>query len=1497
MKELQQKAKLLGVEHKIDMSSCEDDVAYVDKWCRLLDKFQQFKNKCNLEPFRELSLADVDEKDIRFLKSDVALFEQVKESLHEDHDGVFPEPHGKATLRPSKTTRTNTTDVEMSEKVSKDVHIIDVDYEYDYGSGMHVVLYTRVIGSDDTAFVRVPYHDYFYIEVTPELDATAIIKAVNGYAWYLKQKYEKDAIENPLRGPPRKRVSDINVSEFPLIVSTQIVNGLKSMYGYQPEDQTFVKIVTANPTVTKDLFDGLSKKYVGEEVQTYTYDNNTRSRIPAECKYFPEMRFFEAHKTDVVNKFLTQHGISGCSAIRVVGTRHGDTNPYSYCTMAIDAESIEALDNAPFYEPRTFFYDIECLSLNINEFPTSDRCPIIQISYVCVKGRTEVSKGVLCLQETPGYEWFDSEDTMLLAFAKKIVDFNPDFVTGFNSNNFDMPYIIDRMKMLRIHNIAGMFSRRKGFIVDYRREYKQSKQFGTKEVVNYVIPGRVMFDQMEIIKGNPMIRLRSYSLKSICAEYLGDDNKEDLAYREIPTLFQTTEGRQRIASYCLQDSLLLKKLDDKMMLGLDIASQARVQMITPSLVLSRGLVYRIMCKIKSYTERYGFLIPTFTKKQVPVSPTYQGATVLNCDAGFYSDPVVVLDFASLYPSLIRSYNLDYTTIALSKEQVEKYPERFQTFDNGYSFVKSEYHRGLLPRIETELVEQRNAAKKKMKQAQDPVEEAVWNSVQGGVKIVMNSIYGLCGSPTATVPCVPIASTITFLGRTNLAAAKEYVENNYCRLTGETTPSRVIYGDSVTPDTAMTVKYYDTIMVLNVRDVEREFGVGKWVIMRDGDDKESLELKDGLFSWTEIGWTKMERMIRHFCRKDVVAVSTHSGFVKCTVDHSLVTESGDAVQPKNCVINKTRLLHAPFVRTANDVQTVYDVTCGSSLSGGFDSVYDYAVAMDKTTCAVHNMIAKGIINWVNNIYHVALNPMLASVMGMFVGDGSCGEYEMKRGFKYSWAINNSDPVLIDKYKSALEACFPFVGFKILDTMASSRVFKLVPHSNGKKGVIRDFVLWWRKMCYHDNGEKKVPVELYNASQEIQRAFLKGIYDSDGTKSEIGRLEVSLKGERVCQGVTTLAYLCGHQHVVIDTRPDKPHMFRLRTRTSDELRKHPHVLKKVAPVQYIGYVYDFTTENHHFHAGVGDMIVHNTDSIFILMPGVDVTTAIKYGQLLDDDIKNHLFGHLECLVMEYEKVYKPFIQVTPKRYAGYKMEFDANKGKFAASGLQLVNRDSALLCKKTMQTFFDYLLVKNDKEKALESLKLQIADLFTNQLPLEDFEITKKISKRPEDYKTVPPHIAAWSRMVRRVGVTSAPAVGERFPFVVTKFGKHDKMADAIVDTPLVMEKGFEKFNLAKEHYFNLYIYNPMHVIVELVYGKEVAQRVLDPRSYEHIETVSAKNGNILGFFGVESHTRKRKVHGLGVDEQLLQEIRQLRLTDMKVIDESSDGEEEEGGDDE
>jgi DNA polymerase delta subunit 1 len=839
------KARVLGVLHKLD--PIEDDQEYLTKWDILLDKFREFKNKCNLgerNASKNICLSSITEADIRHLKTDQKLYDDVLSSLHEDHNGEFPEPKGFIDDDVIMSQSNNVCD-KYGKYVTEDVHIIDVDYEYDSSTGMNIILYTRIIGSDDTIFVRVPYHDYFYIEITEEMPFDKIKKAIDGYCFFLKNKY-KSMEKNPNPNMVDFRKHPINMDlDSPLVIKMEIVEDLKSMYNYQPDPQRFVKITTANPTITQDLFNGLSKKYVGDVIESYKWVNGVRTEDGK--KYFPEMKFYEASKTDVTNKFLTQYGISGCCAVRVEGYRL-ETNIYSTCTIAINASNVVNLPDAPFYEPRTFFYDIECLALDINEFPTSDKCPIIQISYVCVKGRDIVSKGVLCLEETPGYESFEDEDTMLIMFAKKIVDFNPDYLTGFNSNSFDMPYIIDRMKVLGVYDIAGQFSRRKNFLVPYKRDFKQSKQFGTKEVVKYTTPGRVMFDQMDIIKGNPMIRLRSYSLKSICSEFLTisdkewktvmeelgeefdikndtklrevsehvianypegskvydicdlylNNNKEDLKYRDIPDLFMTPEGRQKIASYCLQDSMLLKKLDDKTMLGVDIAGQAKVQGITPNVVLNRGLVHRIMCKIKQYTERYKFLIPTFSKTQFPVSPTYQGATVLNCDAGYYTDPVVVLDFASLYPSLIRSYNLDYTTIAKDKAQVQKYPERFQIFDNGYAFVKNEYQRGLLPRIEAELAVERKNAKKKMKNAKDDVEHAVWNAIQGGVKIVMNSIYGLAGSPTATVPCVPIASTITYLGRLNLGRSKEYVEANFCRITGEPEErkARVIYGDTV-----------------------------------------------------------------------------------------------------------------------------------------------------------------------------------------------------------------------------------------------------------------------------------------------------------------------------------------------------------------------------------------------------------------------------------------------------------------------------------------------------------------------------------------------------------------------------------------------------------------------------------------------------------------------------------------------------------------------------
>lgn len=1140
-------AKLHGLEHKIDLSNLDDE-EYTLSWEKVLTKYSEFVTKSYNNKFKGLTLYNVD--NVKGYTNNDGIIEKVKREIHEGYtdfptlNDIVPHDLMKKDMEDDSDYDTGT--------YKTTAHIIDVDYEY-IGGIMNILLYTRDVDSSRTNLVMYEYNDYFYIELTSDVTMEVVRKAINGYCWFLKNiRYpdaekrfynnrlsgtwkDKDRHEIPNSAPSndvffdsRRHESQINYHET-LVTGIVEVTDLKSMYGYKPNNQRFAKISTVNPTVTRHLFSGLSKKYIGGLV-------DTKNNGP---QYFLEFKFYEA-TTDIINKFFTEYKLAGCVAVDIEGTLV--KNNISTCDRAIKTTSLTLNTTAPFYEPRVMFYDIECLALDINVFPSADICPSIQISYLLMNGTKNEGEGVLCYKETPGYDWYETEAQMLIRFAQIILEFNPDAITGFNSNNFDMPYIIDRMRVLDIYKFAGVISRRKDYFVDYKRTKKSSKQFGTKEIVKYTIPGRIMMDQFEIIKGDPTKRLRSYALKAICAEYLGDDNKEDLSYKEIPTLFKSVEGRKRIASYCLQDTLLLHKIDQKMMLGITAWGMTKVLGVTPDVTLNRGLVHKLMSKLKQYTERFGFVIPSFTQAQKPVfEGKYQGAFVLDPDIGYYEDPVVVLDFASLYPALMIAWNLCYTTILHDKEWMKNNPDKWE-MNCGVPFVKDTTYKGIVPLVEEEMGMQRKAAKKKMASAnkilrtfkrqlkvykkfevikmelvndmgdkefddyikgypdldtatlsEQRIEEiekietsvgefevqvGIYDSEQLANKIIMNSLYGMLGSPTATVPCVDIAKTITGLGRDNLLAAKDYVESKYCEITGEGENCKVIYGD-------------------------------------------------------------------------------------------------------------------------------------------------------------------------------------------------------------------------------------------------------------------------------------------------------------------------------------------------------------------------------------------------------------TDSIFIKMPNITLAKAIEYGQLLDKRVQEDIFRHRAPMKMEYEKTYFPFIITRRKGYCGAKYEFNDRDFKVAAMGFQVVRRDAAQLCTKTMKTYFDFVFKVRDKNKAADSVKLMMNDLMGEYLTLDDFVITKKIAKAV--YKTEPPHVSAWKRMIERVGKAEAPAIGERFAYVVTKMNKKMGvgLSDGIIDLQMAKEIGFENLQLDKDYYYETFIYNPMNKIMDLVHGKANTKKILDQRSYQRKETVTAKKGNLLGFFGKNKIVTKKRYRGLGFDDNLLKEINKKR----------------------
>ena len=644
-------------------------------------------------------------------------------------------------------------------------YVVDQFEESVFGkSGVTLVLQLQ---NGETAIVWVEMPDYFYIRIMNQKEEDDVRVILSGKGSVCQLGQDSDYVGQ------QGFVPTFNKRRQTIMKKTN----LQSVYGYSENSHSFLHVQTWTTRETK--------------------------RLSAELfKARPTIQLFES-SLDYIAKFNAKTSITGCSYIEVDRPRHGisGTRYYTRNVYTADISRLSVIAEAPFFNARMFYYDIECLSLKPDVFPTSDTCPIIQISYVLGNEK----RGVLCVGQTPGYESYDTESQMLVRFAQLIVMEDPDVLCGYNSNGFDMPYIIDRMKILKLAE-ALKFSRDSARAVQYTKERRESAQTGARWFYKFQLPGRIMMDVCEMLRSGTSTKLASYSLKNVCSVYLNDNNKDDIRYRDIPELTKSTDGRSRIAKYCLQDSVLVYELDQKLMLALNAWTLTRALGTTPRDTLNRGLVFKLMTKLKQYTTKFNFVIPSFSTEQRPAFTKYPGALVLEPVIGLYLDPVVVLDFESLYPSEIRSANLSYDTLVTDKVWMDANPDKWvmqigvdmngQPMQSGHAFVKRSVRLGLLPRMEEDLGLERAAAKKKMKEAEiGSRDRFVYDGLQQAAKIVMNSLYGMLGSSTAMIPMVEVASTITALGRKHIIMSKTFVEQHYLVLVGGTQPAKVIYGDT------------------------------------------------------------------------------------------------------------------------------------------------------------------------------------------------------------------------------------------------------------------------------------------------------------------------------------------------------------------------------------------------------------------------------------------------------------------------------------------------------------------------------------------------------------------------------------------------------------------------------------------------------------------------------------------------------------------------------
>ncbi len=350
--------------------------------------------------------------------------------------------------------------------------------------------------------------------------------------------------------------------------------------------------------------------------------------------------------------------------------------------------------------------------------------------------------------ENKSIYYFNNETKMLRRFIQFTQDTNPDIITGWNIENFDMPYIINRMRYLKINY-------NKLSPIDYV----------THDKYEVKIRGRIVFD---LLKGYS--KLKPTVIESRKLDEIG---KLEL---DLPKLkFEGTPGElwrknlSKLMQYNIRDVEILKKLDDKMNILSFFDELRRLTNCEFNDTLRMSpLIDNIL--LTMFNNKLIFE----TKKAHKEGEKIKGGEVLEPVKGLHHN-VLHIDLKSLYPSIMVSFNMSPETLNKNGDI---------NVGNGTKFNSKP--EGILPILIKKLWKLRDEKKKLRDNEKDEQMKKVYDRQQYCIKVIMNAIFGQTDFPKSRIYCYPIGGGITYIGRKILMATiKKLEEWNY----------KVIYGDT------------------------------------------------------------------------------------------------------------------------------------------------------------------------------------------------------------------------------------------------------------------------------------------------------------------------------------------------------------------------------------------------------------------------------------------------------------------------------------------------------------------------------------------------------------------------------------------------------------------------------------------------------------------------------------------------------------------------------
>jgi len=510
---------------------------------------------------------------------------------------------------------------------------------------------------------------------------------------------------------------------FILYPTYRIIDGKPHvlLFGKLENGQSFLTINSFRPYfyIEESNLRALPKEYdyTKTEYKNFNEEELVKvfTEIPSDVpkiRSYLEERSVECYEADIrfAYRFLIDNNIK--SAVEISGEDF-EQNEY-----------VDRIYHEPAISPAYFKPDLKIFSIDIETSIDGKKLYSISIFSENFQKALIINKKKVTNAIT-----FKDEESLLEKFKELILDEDPDIITGWSVIDFDLNFLKEKFKQHKIPFVLGR--------TDQQCKLKLETDFFRTSKSDF--QGRLVLDAIDLIRGS-FIQLENYKLSTAASHFLKQDKLIDDYNKatEIESLYK--KNPERLVEYNMKDAQLV----------LDIIRKTKVLDLAIHRSLLTGMpLDRVNASIASFDSLYlrklkerNYAAPSSSFKNKETRIT--GGYVMDSIPGIYEN-IIVLDFKSLYPSIIRTFNIDPLTFV-----GKKLGRGLIIAPNRAAFKKEQ---GILPEIIVSLMEEREIVKRKNDEL-----------TSYAIKILLNTMFGVMANPSFRFFNTDMANAITHFGQ-------------------------------------------------------------------------------------------------------------------------------------------------------------------------------------------------------------------------------------------------------------------------------------------------------------------------------------------------------------------------------------------------------------------------------------------------------------------------------------------------------------------------------------------------------------------------------------------------------------------------------------------------------------------------------------------------------------------------------------------------------------